>query len=496
MDSNVVTTDTFLQTEKNYGLFENRIDGVPYWGFYRGVIWNFHILGPRLALDYQMREKAKDPDSRIVKIAKSLFHATIAYRGKLKKDVDVCFIGSGRKVKKGDYYYCPYTDNIKEVFDHSSITLELPHLRQHYKPSKNNDVYYLDYITSIVAIYSFINKRLNKSYYKRIQELIYEQTAPAFMALAKGYQVELDITRLVESLSVIVVQNKMRFKLYKKLFKKMKPKLIVEGDNSGNNMAITEVARSMNIPTVLLQYCPFTKYTLAYQYATEREISWFPDKIFLYSDFWRNTIKLPIPDANIVSVGCPYFEESVRKYKAHSRNCNKKTLLFLSQDAIGYEFSKFAVEVWRRLPQEEYHIIFKFHPREYSIGVEQYTWLSETSIEVVDSPEKNLYECFAQSDIQIGVYSTAVFEGLGFDLVTYLYKIGKSDAVEDLVQYGYANWVHDSEELCQYIQAADKTDKNMSGMFWEKDSLNNMKREIEKILAEEHVKKIQEVKGE
>ena len=55
----------------------------------------------------------------------------------------------------------------------------------------------------------------------------------------------------------------------------------------------------------------------------------------------------------------------------------------------------------------------KLHPGEYETWRKNYPWLEKNKkIRIIDSLEHNIYECFAMSDYQVGVSSTAIYLSL------------------------------------------------------------------------------------
>jgi CDP-glycerol glycerophosphotransferase (TagB/SpsB family) len=140
-----------------------------------------------------------------------------------------------------------------------------------------------------------------------------------------------------------------------------------------------------------------------------------------------------------------------------------------------------AVEISEKLSSEQYHIIFKLHPGEYSIWETRYPWLKNDKIEVIASRERNLYEYLAISDVQVGVYSTAIYEGLGFGLQTFIYDAPHANTMQYLLDEGYAELVKSSDELVTGIQ--QKTEKTKEGNdFWKSDALENMLAAIRKLV--------------
>lgn len=112
--------------------------------------------------------------------------------------------------------------------------------------------------------------------------------------------------------------------------------------------------------------------------------------------------------------------------------------------------------------------------------------LLRDNIEVIDNREHSIYEYFSRCSIQVGAYSTAIYEGLGFHLVTYIYDVGYADTMKELCRQGYATYVKSAEELFSHI-TADEINSNhyKEENFWKRDALNNICHEINRLLESE-----------
>src|SRR5699024_8411693 len=130
----------------------------------------------------------------------------------------------------------------------------------------------------------------------------------------------------------------------------------------------------------------------------------------------------------------PYMDLGKKKY---SHVDEEKIILFISQGTIGEELSKLAKQI-SELAEFPYSIIYKLHPGEYDRWKTNYPWLLNSNIQVVASDNPPLYELFAKSKIQVGVTSTAMYEGLNFGLDTYIYSHESWDIYNPLLDEGLA----------------------------------------------------------
>ncbi|WP_206538427.1 hypothetical protein [Natronorubrum sulfidifaciens] len=232
--------------------------------------------------------------------------------------------------------------------------------------------------------------------------------------------------------------------LYRRLLERVNPELAVVVVSYGREPFI-EACKEQDIPVVELQHGVIHEHHFGYLYSGPRTKETFPDYLLTFGDFWKDSFEFPIPDDRVVSVGYPYLEESVDKYDDVN---TRDQLLFISQGTIGEQLSKFAMEVEQH-PEIDHEIVYKLHPGEYDRWEDEYPWLLEADFEIVDSSEPPLYKLFSESNVQVGVGSTAVYEGLCFNLETFVYE--NSSVLQPLVDEGSAAVVSTADELASAL---------------------------------------------
>ena len=129
-------------------------------------------------------------------------------------------------------------------------------------------------------------------------------------------------------------------------------------------------------------------------------------------------------------------------------------MLFLSQGVIGDRLSGLGLACAQRLP--DYQIVFKLHPGEYARWKTDYPALVEASklpnVEVVDHNERDLYLLMAESAVQVGVFSTAIYEGLALGCRTVLADLPGIEYMQRLIDAGHATKVADADALVTAIE--------------------------------------------
>jgi hypothetical protein len=234
--------------------------------------------------------------------------------------------------------------------------------------------------------------------------------------------------------------------LYRRLIDRVDPELVVVIVSYGRETFI-EACKQQGVPVAELQHGVIYDHHFGYSFSGTRTKETFPDYLLTFGEFWTDAAAYPIPEERVIPVGYPYLEQSVDKYDDVEP---RDQLLFISQGTIGERLSKFAMEV-EQYPEIDYNIVYKLHPGEYNRWKTEYPWLTNTDITVIDSSEPPLYELFAESSVQVGVGSTAVYEGLSFGLETYVFDCEGATVLQPLVDEGSAKLISTTDELANSL---------------------------------------------
>ena len=467
--------EAFLRIEEKYGLNRLKYDGVSYWTYNRFYLWNYDICSQKLNLE--------EAHNKVKVSVKLLFNLAFyyLYSGKKPFQNDILVLNHNRRSFNGKTYDCIYTDCIVDN-TYSAFFVEAPYQYTHFRPSTSKNVHYTDRLVINSLIYEKLYKIIHKKKYNQMLSDIQNNIKDALEELKKEYGWEGSAASISRKCAEKVLRCNYERKYYQKIIKKVNPKLIMEVVNYGRAcMLINEIAKEMNIPSVELQHGTMYKEHSGYQYPKGESIKQLPDKLFVFSDFWKNCISFPIGDENIITTGFPNYERKRERYNDIVREDKRKTIIFISQGTIGKQLSLLAAELSVKLDSNEYRVIYKLHPAEYETWREDMPCLVDTSVEVIDNRGVDLYELFARSDIQIGAYSTAMFEGMGFGLRTFIYNVGHYDIMLPLIEQGYAELVTSAEECVKLINE-DKSGNIDGSMFWKRNALENIRTEINAII--------------
>jgi hypothetical protein len=356
---------------------------------------------------------------------------------------DYLFFTNGRRKLQDDgYWWNLYTDPIHTEGDLDYLHVETDYNMKHYTPARTDNLRYIDFLQYTDAL----KRRLGLVTVKLDQE-----TKTALEAVTEEFEKRLGVTvDLAERARHYLRIRKSRRPLYKRLLSRVDPELAVIQCSYGKQTFI-ELCKQQNIPVAEIQHSMINQKHIGYIYPHSQEIITFPDYFLTWGDFWRDQFDYPISDDRIITVGYPYLEKSVGKYTDIDSG---EQILFISQGSIGEQLSQFAVKLSQQ-PGMDHTILYKLHPTEYDQWKEMYPWLVNADIDVIsDSPP--LYQLFAESSIQVGVYSTALYEGLCFGLETYLYDCSIS-TLQALIDQGSAKSVSTVDQLMSYIDEQPAT---------------------------------------
>ncbi len=253
-------------------------------------------------------------------------------------------------------------------------------------------------------------------------------------ALGLVFGVECD---LKPKIAEAVFHFRVNYGLYMRLLKRLQPKVLCILVSYSQLGALIRAAKDLGIEVIEFQHGVFSRYHLGYSFLDRTEpLAYFPDKFLTWGRFWNGLIELPIQRNNVVDAGFPYFHYMRMLQSGIVRIKNR--ILVLSQGAIGRALAERILACADEL--KTFELVYKLHPSEYSCWSE-YPALCKLArldnVRVVDS-SSDLYRLFAEAEYQIGVFSTAIYEGIGMGTKTVLIDLPGVEYMDELVSRGLA----------------------------------------------------------
>src|SRR5699024_9522570 len=127
----------------------------------------------------------------------------------------------------------------------------------------------------------------------------------------------------------------------------------------------------------------------------------------------------------------------------------------ISQGNIGKHLSDVANMLSKEIDQNSFEIIYKLHPGEYDTWKDDYPWLLKSNIKVIDNSLHDMHYYFSFANIQIGVNSTALFEGIAYNLPTFILKTSGYEIMNDLIESGYMKLVKNHSDIKKILKIPD-----------------------------------------
>lgn len=439
-------TDRFLELEVAAGFFDLDVAGIPVWERCRHKV--YRALLEELGETGEAHSSSPSTKSKLSRYENTIASAIRSAGGRnpyLAGNHDVLVYGHSRRKQLDDgFWWDLYFDPLYEELDLDYLHLEKQYLDTHRTPARTENLRYMDFPRSLAMAWKKVGVGL-------------EGLAEEDVATIDGIEREVEDEFGVELDIAGSIRHRVRlqealFKLYRRLLARIEPEVALLVVSYGREPFI-DACKNQEIPVVEFQHGVIHQGHMGYHFPGNSTKESFPDYLFTWGEFWTDAAEFPIPDERVISVGYPYLEQRREEYAGVEQH---DQLLFISQGTIGEQLSRFAIEVARH-PAIDHEVVYKLHPGEYDRWREAYPWLADADFEVVDTPDRQLYRLFAESSAQVGVGSTAVYEGLCFGLETFVYEVPGSNVLEPLVSSGTANSVSVANELGMLLGGKEST---------------------------------------
>lgn len=274
------------------------------------------------------------------------------------------------------------------------------------------------------------------------------------------------------SLEPILSRSIGKFKLYtafyRWLFNSIKPKklTVVIGYACGDAIF---AAKQLGIETAEIQHGTFSAYHLGYSYpGRTAEIELFPASMMIWGAYWARLAQMPIAEESCSVIGFDFFKRKLAALP--SVNKHNAELVVISQGALGDKIASCIYEYCAEL--QGYKLFYKLHPSEYERWRE-YPYLEELArsgvIEIV-TDQYDLYTLLRQVGVQVGVFSTALYEGLALGCQTILLDLPGVEYMTGLVDAGMASLANDRPSFRLALDVRSAPANGASDIFGVKEN--------------------------
>lgn len=482
MAKNII--DSILEFEKNSKISEREILGLKYWSLIRTFVLN-DVISKVKGVSRLCDEKQKRKKLNLYILSRSVFSS---------KDFnkDILLITDTRRILQEGQYESIFTDELEKILDgkYSTITLEEPSWvdknpieYSHLTPALTKNLKYID----IYEIKALIIRRIFKIFNKKKMALIKSELHSLFSLFERKFKINLSEyeTQYVDDLIYFITMKR----TYTKLIKKINPKCVFIYYRGFKFKALaTSILNELNIKVIEVQHGTIVEDDpiARKSYSVDNWISK-PNYLFAFGEKQVNEKNLIYNSNNIKYVGNLFLEKKLnQKYEYPIEFLKgKKHILIISQSVIGEYLSEFAADLAKMLEfDDEFVIVFKYHPNEIS---RDYNKLRKNNIIQIKDSKKEIYQYQKYSYAQVGIFSTALFEGLSFGLPTFVLEnpIGTNGTIKMLKYFKNGVYLEKNiEEIFKLIKEKQlrRPNKNDIDLLWKENAKENFVTEFEKIL--------------
>jgi len=427
----------FFELERELNVFNIKPDDVPIWKRIRFNL--FEDIRQESVESGQALTRNEYDFASFLKGIQLWFKNMLVKNPFLSDQRDFLFYGHPRrKLEAENKWWDIYCDPVTSGNEIDYLHVERPYLMEHKSPVKTGDLRYIDFIWYTGAVRR--NLGLSDVTISGDDRTMLRDVG---QAIRTRFDVDIDVVTRAE---IKLTRRDSLLDLYKRFLRRVDPTVTIIVVSYGKHTFL-EACHDLGIPTVELQHGIIHSNHMGYAFPGTQPQDAFPEYIFTWGQFWNENTEYPLPEDRIINVGFPYLEQRRKKYATVEP---KDQILFISQGTVGPTLSKFALETSEH-PDIDYDIVYKLHPGEYDRWRDEYPWLVGTDMTVIGSSEPPLYELFAESSVQVGVGSTALFEGLCFDLETYIYEWPGFSIMDSLIEEGAAETISSVDELASSL---------------------------------------------
>ena len=391
---------------------------------------------------------------------------------------DVLVWGHERRKQRPDgLWWDVYCDPVLAGTDWEYAYLESPHEGEHLRPARTDHVGRTDLIDNAPGIYERLRdpEALLSPADRELLDTVDERFVDEF---GIGLEVR---GRVARALAV----RRGKLPLLRRLLDRVDPTLALVV-TSYTKHAFIEACQERGVPVAELQHGNVSPYHLGYHYP-DGGARTVPDYLLTFGEAWSEFAALPQPPDRVLPVGYPYLEAEHERVVTSATPDNPvvpgESVVVVSQGTAGPRLAEAAVELAETV---ERPVVYKLHPGEYNRWRDAYPELAdaaEADALCIVGGEPALYELFAAADAQVGVYSTALYEGLAFGLDTYLLAAPGVEYMDRLVEAGVAVRREDAAGLATAIEEARTGGAFDHERFFRPDALTHVRRAVERLRA-------------
>lgn len=465
----------FYRYEIEWGAYDLSLFGRQVYPYLRIPL--YYMITEEMGFNSQQVNNLLVSKSRRFKVFLSLCRGLLQAIFKSRGTCDVLMIEHPKKTFRDGKWVDQYSYQLNKTLMESRRVRVLVHpnstnpdLKNIY--GKNIAIDYSPYLFGRKVIELFL--RRNKQVLA-VSSQIYDQISSRYPVgqSIKGKILDLVAKAIAEEIVAKFVLNK------------YKPSVLGSVVSYGHAAAFHSVAKDIGVPSFEVQHGAITHNHMGYSYPVT-QVNIFPDYLLVFGEYWSENAAFPLSKEKICSAGFVGFDEK----RKESPTRNGKYILFVSQNVNVFDMAQYALAVAEALPEEK--VVFRLHPKlagDSSINQKLFGSNMPPNLDVSSSPKRSIYDLFVEAKVQVGVFSTAIYEGIGVGVPTVILKLSGWEVMARMSDYMSVSFASSNEELveaCLNLAVSVDTSVNDSGKLFAYNALENSRTIAESIICNGH----------
>ncbi|XVX19318.1 hypothetical protein ACQP1U_13490 [Actinomycetota bacterium] len=216
------------------------------------------------------------------------------------------------------------------------------------------------------------------------------------------------------------------------------------------NQDLTAAAHSLGVEVIEPQHGVISPYHLGYSWPGRPEVPHQPDRLWTLGDAWAETLDLAA-GVRAETVGCSWLPRGLDEPR------DPRLLLVLSQGTVTADLAALARDV--AVARPDLRVVLRLHPSERREDVTPL--VTGSPVEVSQGQDTaghpgtaSTYVWQARATWQLGVSSTALFEGMALGCRTLVADLAGREYLDPVIERGEAALVRDAAEVAASLAHA------------------------------------------
>ena len=231
----------------------------------------------------------------------------------------------------------------------------------------------------------------------------------------------------------------------------MRAKQVTRLVSVGYHGGAVAAALDLGVRCVELQHGVISPYDLLHHYPGRPDVPYSPQFFAVFGRYWAERIAFPRGTATVV-VG------SDNLYRAELRATAKvpHRVFVASQADVGARLFDAVVAAAGAAPEWEF--VFRPHPTEHSANYR--LRLSDLGCRaanlVLADPDDDVYRLLSSAEVQVGVYSTMLFEGMALGVRTIVLELPGWESIAPVIEMGDAVLARCASDIASLLPTAPR----------------------------------------